>query len=128
MRKPGQSTGAENPHTRGGRRAHGPLVEKDWSMKVNSKVKKQARNSAIAATADIETVSNRGHRFSEDVKLPIIIDGYVEERDGKKESYDVEAIPLAYSTRKFIAMMEGLGLGDDLIRAKSGRAIRAGKG
>ena len=128
MRKTGQSTGAENPHTRGGRRAHGPLVEKDWSMKVNSKVKKQARNSAIAATADIETVSNRGHRFSEDVKLPIIIDGYVEERDGKKESYDVETIPLAYSTRKFIAMMEGLGLGDDLTRAKSGRGIRAGKG
>ena len=25
-------------------------------------------------------------------------------------------------------MMEGLGLGDDLVRAKSGRTIRAGKG
>lgn len=128
MRKTGQSTGAENPHTRGGRRAHGPLVEKDWSMKVNSKVKKQARNSAIAATADSDTVASRGHRFSDEVKFPIIIDEYVEERDGKKESYDVESLPLTYSTRKFIAMMEGLGLGDDLKRSKSGRSIRAGKG
>ena len=128
MRKTGQSTGAENPHTRGGRRAHGPLVEKDWSMKINSKVRRQARNSAIAATVDSETVANRGHRFAEDVKFPIVIDSYVEERDGKKESYDVESIPLAYSTRKFIAMMDGLGLGDDLNRAKSGRNIRAGKG
>ena len=40
----------------------------------------------------------------------------------------VESIPLQYSTRKFIAMMEGIGLGDDLTRAKSGKTIRAGKG
>ena len=81
MRKTGQSTGAENPHTRGGRRAHGPKVEKDWTMKVNSKVRKQARNSAIAATINSETVANRGHRFSDDVKFPVIIDGYSEDRD-----------------------------------------------
>ncbi|MBT4059170.1 MAG: 50S ribosomal protein L4 [Euryarchaeota archaeon] len=128
MRKTGQSTGAENPHTRGGRRAHGPKVEKDWSMKVNSKVRRQARDSAIAATMDSETVANRGHRFDEKVSFPIVIDSYAEERDGKKESYDVENIPLTYSTRKFIAMMDGLGLGADLNRAKSGRNIRAGKG
>ena len=28
MRKAGQRTGAQNPHTRGGRRAHGPKVDK----------------------------------------------------------------------------------------------------
>jgi large subunit ribosomal protein L4e len=128
MRKTGQLTGAENPHTRGGRRAHGPKVEKTWTMKVNSKVRKQARNSAIAATINTDTVANRGHCFSDNVKFPIIIDGYAEERDGKKEKYDVESIPLTYSTRKFIAMMEGLGLGADLNRAKDGRNIRAGKG
>ena len=52
MRKTGQRTGAQNPHTRGGRRAHGPLVAKDWSQKINSKQRRMARDSAIAATAD----------------------------------------------------------------------------
>ena len=37
MRKAGQKTGAQNPHTRGGRRAHGPKVEKEWSQKINSR-------------------------------------------------------------------------------------------
>lgn len=51
----------------------------------------------------------------------------MESRNGSDEKYDLESIPLQYSTRKFVAMMEGLGLGDDLVRAKEGRKIRAGK-
>lgn len=128
MRKTGQRTGAQNPHTRGGRRAHGPKVDKDWTQKLNSKQKAAARDSAIAASADPEIVAARGHRFDEGTNFPIIIDGYVESRQGSDEKYDVESIPLQYSTRKFIAMMEGIGLGEDLNRAKSGKTIRAGKG
>ena len=128
MRKTGQRTGAQNPHTRGGRRAHGPKVDKDWSQKLNSKQKVAARDSAIAASADPEIVAARGHRFVEGTNFPIIIDGYVESRQGSDEKYDVESIPLQYSTRKFIAIMEGIGLGEDLTRAKSGKTIRAGKG
>jgi len=128
MRKSGSSTGAENPHTRGGRRAHGPLAERDWSQKMNSRTRSQARDSAIAATTDAARVASRGHRFADDVKFPIIIDGYTEERSGKKEKFDIEVIPALASTRKFIAMMEALGIADDLERAKNGRSIRAGKG
>ena len=128
MRKTGQRTGAQNPHTRGGRRAHGPKVDKDWTQKLNSKQKAVARDSAIAASADPDIVAARGHRFDEGTNFPIIIDGYVESRQGSDEKYDVESLPLQYSTRKFIAMMEGIGLGEDLIRAKSGKTIRAGKG
>ena len=128
MRKTGQRTGAQNPHTRGGRRAHGPKVAKDWSQKLNSKQKTLARNSAIAATADSESVSTRGHRFDSSIRFPIVIDGYIESRDGSDEKYSVESLPLQNSTRKFVAMMNGLGLGADLDRAKSGRTIRAGKG
>ena len=128
MRKTGQRTGAQNPHTRGGRRAHGPKVDKDWSQKLNSKQRAAARDSAIAASADPEIVAARGHRFDEGTNFPIIIDGYIESRQGSDEKYDVESIPLQYSTRKFIAMMEGIGLGEDLTRAKSGKTIRAGKG
>ena len=128
MRKTGQRTGAQNPHTRGGRRAHGPKVDKDWTQKLNSKQRAVARDSAIAASADPDIVAARGHRFDEGTNFPIIIDGYVESRQGSDEKYDVESLPLQYSTRKFIAMMEGIGLGEDLNRAKSGKTIRAGKG
>tara|TARA_Y100000588_G_scaffold98795_3_gene107397 strand:- start:7171 stop:8049 length:879 start_codon:yes stop_codon:yes gene_type:complete len=128
MRKTGQRTGAQNPHTRGGRRAHGPKVDKDWSQKLNTKERRIARNSAIAASCDPSTVSSRGHRFDETTRFPIVIDGYTESRGSSKEKYDIEEIPLQYSTRKFVAMMEGLGLGSDLERSKQGRRIRAGKG
>jgi len=127
MRKTGQRTAAQNPHTRGGRRAHGPMVAKNWSQKLNSKQKIMARNSAISASMDKSIVSARGHKFSDEVRFPIIIGDYMESRNGTDEKYDLESIPLQYSTRKFVAMMEGLGLGDDLIRAKEGRKIRAGK-
>ena len=128
MRKTGQRTGAQNPHTRGGRRAHGPKVDKDWSQKLNSKQRNAARDSAIAASADPTIVAARGHRFDEGTNFPIIIDGYTESRQGSDEKYDIESLPLQYATRKFIAMMEGMGLGADLTRAKSGKSIRAGKG
>ncbi len=128
MRKAGQRTAAQNPHTRGGRRAHGPMVAKDWSQKLNRKEKSVARDSAIAATADASMVASRGHKFENNLRFPIVIDGYVESRDDGDEKYNVEAIPQQYSTRKFIAMMEGLGLGADLLRAREGKKIRAGKG
>ena len=128
MRKTGQRTGAQNPHTRGGRRAHGPKVDKDWSQKLNAKERRLARDSAIAASCNPEIVSLRGHLFDEKTRFPIIIDGYIESRDGTDEKFDIESIPLRYSTRKFVAMMEGLGIADDLARSKQGRSIRAGKG
>ena len=128
MRKTGQRTGAQNPHTRGGRRAHGPKVAKDWSQKLNSKQRTLARNSAIAASINPEMVSSRGHNFDDKVRFPIVIDGYKESRGESTEKYDLESLPLQNSTRKFVAMMKGLGLGEDLDRAKSGRTIRAGKG
>jgi large subunit ribosomal protein L4e len=104
------------------------MVAKDWTQKINSKENGVARDSAIAATANADMVAARGHRFGDGVRFPIVIDGYVESRDGGDEKYDVENLPLQYSTRKFVAMMDGLGLGDDLERPRSGRGIRAGKG
>jgi len=128
MRKAGQRTGAQNPHTRGGRRAHGPKVDKIWSQKMNSKERRIARDSAIAATTNPEMVSSRGHKFDESLRFPIVIDDYIESRGKKEEKYDIELIPSQYSTRKFVAMMEGLGLSEDIARSKRGRSIRAGKG
>ena len=123
MRRTGQRRGAQNPHTLGGRRAHGPKVEKDWSRKLNRNERRLARNSALAATTDIEMVSSRGHRFADEIStLPIILGDYSE--NGKK--IDIEAFNLSGGTRKVSAIFEALGLGDDLRRASDGRKIRAG--
>ena len=124
MRKTGQRTGAQNPHTRGGRRAHGPMVQKEWAQKVNTKEGNAARDSAIAATADADMVSARGHKFSNEVRFPIVISDY----DENGESISIENISNEKATKKFVAMMDGLGIGDDITRAKDGRNIRAGKG
>tara|TARA_Y100000768_G_scaffold159522_1_gene119207 strand:- start:997 stop:1866 length:870 start_codon:yes stop_codon:yes gene_type:complete len=124
MRRTGQRRGAQNPHTLGGRRAHGPKVEKDWSRKLNRNERRLARNSALAATADVDMVSNRGHRFAEEIStLPIILGDYSE----NGEKIDIEAFNLSGGTRKVNAIFEALGLGDDLRRARDGRKIRAGK-
>ena len=129
LRKTGAKTGAENPHTRGGRRAHGPKVEKDWSMAMNTTERRLARDSALAATTDKDIVSTRGHRFHDEIDtLPLIIGDYKEVRDEGEESMDIEAFSLEHPTRKLIAILESLGLGDDLQRARDGRKVRAGKG
>jgi large subunit ribosomal protein L4e len=124
MRRTGQRRGAQNPHTLGGRRAHGPKVEKDWSRKLNRNERRLARNSALAATTNIEMVSGRGHRFAEEISsLPIVLGDYSE----NGEKIDIEAFNLSGGTRKVNAIFEALGLGDDLRRARNGRKIRAGK-
>ena len=124
MRRTGQRRGAQNPHTLGGRRAHGPKVEKDWCRKLNRNERRLARNSALAATTNIEMVSGRGHRFAEEISsLPIVLGDYSE----NGEKIDIEAFNLNGGTRKVNAIFEALGLGDDLRRARNGRKIRAGK-
>jgi large subunit ribosomal protein L4e len=116
MRRTGQRRGAQNPHTLGGRRAHGPKVEKDWSRKLNAKQRTAARNAALAATVSLETVSARGHRFDDSVEhLPIVLGN------------DIETFNHGSATRKAAAIFAGLGLGPDMDRARSGRKIRAGK-
>ena len=128
MRRTGQRRAAQNPHTLGGRRAHGPKVEKDWSRKLNQKERRLARDSALSATTDMEIVSSRGHRVSEEVEsLPIVLGNYVEVRDGKSTEFDIEAFNHGSATRKVLAIFHELGLGDDLQRARDGRKIRAGK-
>jgi large subunit ribosomal protein L4e len=71
----------------------------------------------------------RGHRFVDEISsLPIIIGDYTEVRDGKKNKLDIETFTQEFPTRKLVAILQGLGLGNDLERAKNGRSIRAGKG
>lgn len=103
----------ESPNNVSGRRAHPPLPERIWARKVNQKERTLARLSAIAATGDADVVKARGHQFEESLSFPIIVEDKIQDLATTAEIADV---------------LDKIGLGYDLDRAKSGRKIRAGKG
>lgn len=99
------------PMAVGGRRSHAPQPNADYSEKVNKKEKRKAIRSAIAATAITGLVAARGHRFSRE--LPVVAKNELESLS---------------KTSDVIKFLEAAGLWDDVMRAKLGRHIRAGKG
>jgi large subunit ribosomal protein L4e len=104
---------ARVPQAKGGRRAHPPKAEKDWSEKINRKERRFAIRSAIAATTNPELVAARGHRVEADVRLPIILE---------------DAFESLTKTSEVCKVLESISVWDDVIRAKSGKKIRAGRG
>ena len=120
-------TAVESPPNVGGRRAHPPRPEKDWSQKINKKEKKMARNSALAALMHPEVVRTRGHRFDDEMTLPLVIE------DGFEELYDVIVKDNPdeedqHFTKETIKILQDIGLEEELERASDGKHIRAGKG
>ena len=103
----------ESPNNVSGRRAHPPLPERIWDRKVNRKERVFAKLSAVAATGDADIVKVRGHQFEDNVTFPIIVEDKIQE--------------LA-TTAEVVEVLDKIGLGYDLDRAKFGRKIRAGKG
>ena len=66
--------GATVSGTRGGRRAHPPKIVSQLNYKkINKKEKSFALKSAIASTASIESLKKKYSRFSDKIKLPIVI-------------------------------------------------------
>ncbi|HLE53975.1 MAG TPA: 50S ribosomal protein L4 [Thermoplasmata archaeon] len=113
----GTMTGAQAPGTVGGRRAHPPRPDKVWDKKINVHERRLARNAALAALRDVSLVAARGHKFSDDLSLPVIIEDEIE-----------TLAPETGATREGFSILEQLGLDSDVIRAKEGRHIRAGRG
>ena len=72
-----------------------------------------AIRSAIAATADKNLVSSRGHKIDSIPDVPLVVTEELESLQTTKKVYDV---------------VNSLGLGEDLSRAVQGRGVRAGKG
>ncbi|WP_436931612.1 50S ribosomal protein L4 [Halosimplex halobium] len=104
--------GRRVPQTVGGRRAHPPKEEKDRGLDINTKEKKLAVRSAVAATADAETVADRGHDFDDDVELPLVV------------SDDFEDL---VKTQEVVDVLESLGVDADIERADDA-TVRAGRG
>jgi large subunit ribosomal protein L4e len=103
----------ESPNNVSGRRAHPPTPERIWAQKVNKKELAIARKSALAATGCADCVKARGHQFDDNVSFPIVVD---------------DEIQNIYSTSEIAGILESIGLGYDIERAKDGRKIRAGRG
>src|SRR5213594_1215006 len=113
----GTMTGAQAPGTVGGRRAHPPRPDKVWVKKINERERRLARNAAIAAVRDPRIVASRGHRFPDDITLPVVIEDGIE-----------TLTPETGATREGLKILDQLGLAPDVERAKDGRHIRAGRG
>lgn len=107
------STAAQSPNNVGGRRAHPPKVEKDLGKKINKKELLMAKLAALAATSRQELVRARGHKFSEELTVPVVV------KD------DFESIK---STQDAVKALESIGVYDDVLRADGGKKIRAGRG
>ncbi|MDY6789326.1 MAG: 50S ribosomal protein L4 [Candidatus Nanohaloarchaea archaeon] len=103
--------GGEAPQTTGGRKAHPPKAEKNFDKEINNKERRKAIRAGIAATADKEKVLDRGHK-AEDLELPIVVEGDIEELE---------------KTREVEEVLENLGLDQELERC-SEKKIRAGRG
>ncbi len=109
----GTMIGAQAPGTVGGRRAHPPRPRTIWAKKINDQERRYARFAAVAATRDPVLVASRGHRFRENLTLPIVVEDDIESLE--KTSDGIEAL-------------RALGVFADVERSGNGTAIRAGRG
>lgn len=109
----GTSRAALVPQAVGGRRAHPPTTMKRVHERINKKEKRLALLSALSATAISYFVKKRGHVVETLPQVPLIVVNDLEELKKTSQVKDV---------------LIKLGVWPDILRAKSGKRIRAGKG
>lgn len=101
--------GAFAAGTVGGKAAHPPKAEKNWKQKINKKEKRKALQAALAATMHKELVAKLGHKIPQ--QYPFLIETAFEQ---------------SAKTKEVIAVLEVLGLGEELVRAGI-KKIRGGR-
>lgn len=109
----GTSKAAFVPQAMGGRKAHPPRTARIIHEKINKKERRMAIRSAVAATANPELVEQRGHKIENLPQIPFVVDD------------ELATVKRTSETRE---IFKKLGIMDDVVRAKSGRKIRAGRG
>jgi large subunit ribosomal protein L4e len=111
--KSGAGRAAFAPSTVKGRQPHPPKAEKVIVKDIPKKEAKLALTSAIAATAQKEVVTSRGHKIGDAPQFPLVVEDAFEGLTKAKEVEDAFA---------------KLGIAEDLSRVRGSRNIRAGKG
>ena len=106
---PLSGTAAFAPGTMGGRMAFPPVTSKRTAKSMNKKERRVALDSAIAATGSTDLVRGRGHKFDEDIELPLIV------------TDDVEKFSKSSAAKTFLA---AIGVSDDIDRVKKSKRIR----
>jgi large subunit ribosomal protein L4e len=101
------------PNAYKGRRAHPPESRHEWTEKINTKERRLAIASALAATSQSELVRGRGHKIDDKLALPVVVDDGFATLEHTSDLYDALA---------------KVGCGADLDRAKNGVHVRAGMG
>jgi large subunit ribosomal protein L4e len=101
------------PSTVGGRQPHPPTSQKKIVKRIPNKEKRLALLSAIAATAQKETVANRGHAIEAVPQIPLIV---------------TDDIAQLTKTKEVEETLASLGVLGDVYRVRDSRKIRAGKG
>ena len=105
--------GAQAPNTVGGRPAHPPRPDRIWTLKINTKERKKAFASALAATREEKLARARGHQLPDGLALPVIIEP------------GLEAIR---ETQEALSLLDRLHLVSDVDRARAHTHLRAGRG
>ena len=111
--KSGSGRAAFAPSTVKGRQPHPPRAEKLILRDIPKKEAKLALTSAIAATAQKETVTSRGHKIGTVSQFPLVVEDALEGLTKAKEVEDA---------------FTSLGITEDLTRVRDSRSVRAGKG
>lgn len=101
------------PQAVGGRAVRSPSSDKKIVEDINKKEKLKALKSALAATADPNLVLLRGHAAEQVPEVPLILENKFEEIE---------------KTSEVLKVLEQVGMGPDLKRAREGQTIRSGKG
>lgn len=98
---------------RKGRLAHPTNTLRRWARKFNLTAKRHAIAMALAATAIAPIVESRGHKIGELKSIPLVV------------SNEVSNIK---TTKEAVAVLNNLGLKEELNRVIDSKHIRAGKG
>jgi len=106
---PLSGTAAFAPGTVGGRQNFPPVTSKRTAKSMNRKERRVALDSAIAATGSKELVRGRGHKFDEDIELPLVV------------TDEVEKVSKSSAAKAFLG---AIGVSDDIDRVKKSKRIR----
>ncbi len=96
-----------------GPRAHPPRVDNVIVEKINKKERRLALLSALSALSNHKLVESRGHKFNNELTLPIVVES------------QLEAVA---KTKDVVSFMEKIGVYSDVIRSKESKNVRAGRG
>ncbi|EQD74110.1 Ribosomal protein L4/L1e, partial [mine drainage metagenome] len=105
--------GAQAPNTVGGRPAHPPRPERIWTLKINTKERRKAFASALAATREERLARARGHAIPDGLALPVILEPGIE---------------TIRETQEALSLLDRLQLASDVERARDHSHLRAGRG